>query len=380
MTMDFLLSRRCALFGALGLTGAGAALGLSQSQRRAVATRSVSGALPVRVETGTSFQNVSLAQVPIGAGGFITGLDISSDGQRFACRTDVANAYIRDKADRFWRPLFSPATMTPKDFDPLPKENKKTDGHGVAGIRIAPSNKNVIFATYLGYVWRTVDGGRTIERTKLQQKRFNTNSGTQRLFNPTIDIHPSNPAMVLVGTWGEGVWFTENGGDTWQQAKLPPATQSLDGQPGLHLVLFDPVEPRRVYVFVTGLGLFSSTEGPGGPFNFLTGGPKYCSNLVMGPEETVLLCEHNRNYGGTQLWRYSPRSEWSFAKPKREPMSVAFQPDLPSTAIVANLDGFFERSGDAGATFTELSQKEWAEGGGEVQWIGGLTSLYSTLR
>ncbi|WP_344708960.1 hypothetical protein [Sphingomonas humi] len=278
--------------------------------------------------------------------------------------------------DGFWRPLFSPSSMAPKDYDPLPEHKDKADSLGVAGIRIAPSNKDIIFAVFCGYVWRSADGGRTVQRTRFPQKRFNPNGGWQRLFNPTVDIHPVDPSSVLVGTWGEGAWCTADGGATWRQADLPPAEGTPDGQEGIHLVAFDPAQPNRVYVFVAGLGLFRSDTGPGGKFDLLAGGPTRSSNIVPGPGGDLFVCEFSKDRWGGKVWRYSPMAGWTSAQPKREAMTLAFDPRKPGTALLVNADGVLMKSDDFCATFAELTGWKWAENGGEIQWMGGLSTMY----
>lgn len=377
MTWDFHIDRRSAVVGLMGVAGAGGAIRFSQTQEVATPTRQISPAQPIRVESGvTDFGRVSIAQVPIGAGGFVTGLDISSDGSRFVARTDVANAYVRNRKDAFWRPFFSPESMLTRDYDPLPDRKEKADADGVAGIRISPSNKDVIFASYRGFVWKSADGGGSVRRTTLPQSRMLTNSGWQRLFNPTIDIHPTNPDAVLVGTWGEGAWLTLDGGATWRQLKLPTAGKSHDGQPGVHLVLFDPLAPSRVYVFVTGLGLFRSSAGPSGEFQFLSGGPTHSSNIVARADGSVFVCEHTSGTQGGRVWRYAPESGWSSARPDREALVLAIDPQQPSHAILIEANGYVMRSDDHCATFTNVGASIWVAQGGEIRWMGGLTSLF----
>jgi hypothetical protein len=375
--LDPLLERRTALVGLLGAAGACGAISLSQKQQHPSGTRKTSQAQPIRVEAGENgLGRVTLAQVPIGAGGFVTGLDISADGSRFACRTDVANAYIRDTGDPFWRPLFTPSSLSLTDHGDLPKRNDKADAIGVAGIRIAPSNRNVIFATYLGHVWKSVDGGRTVQRTKLPQKRIYTNAGWQRLFNPTIDIHPGDPSEVVIGTWGEGVWFTADGGATWLASQLPDSGKSHDEQPGLYLVLFDPARPSRVYAFVTGLGLFRSEAGPGGRFDLLAGGPTHSSNIVAGRDGTIFVCEHTKETQGGRVWRYSPAAGWSSTRPEREALVLAIDPQQLNRCFLMEANGYLMKSDDNCATIDGVGAGKWAPEGGEIRWVGGLHSIF----
>jgi hypothetical protein len=362
--------RRTALFGLIGLAGVG---GVVRLARPAPAT--IADAQPPvrRIITSAGLSSVTLTQIPLGGGGFVTGLDISADGQRLTCRTDVANAYVRNFNESAWQPLFSPRTMEARDFDPLPALNNKADGQGVAGICIAPSNKDIIIASYCGYIWRSVDGGKSVRRTRLQQVAMLSNAGQQRLFNQTIDIHPDDPQKVLVGTWGEGVWYTLDGGDIWKRLALPDSEKSYDGNPGIHLVLFDPSKSERVYVFVTGIGLYGATD-VAGDFERLEGGPKFCSSLKAARDGTVLLCEHSGASDG-MVWHYGV-SGWGSNRPQHEASVIAVDPQHPNKLVASNPDGFCMVSSDGGRSFDSLGGVSWEKTGGEVDWIGSLTTVF----
>lgn len=375
-----MMDRRTIVAGMIGLAGAG----VSYRWVQAASLRSEGGVNdgasapaqpPLRQAATTGLSSVTLAQIPLGAGGFVTGLDVSADAQRFVCRTDACNAYVRDAQGAAWRPLFSPSTMKPADYDPLPPMNGKTDAEGVAGLRMAPSDKNTIFASYYGYVWKSLDGGRSVQRTRLQQVAMPSNAGWQRLFNRTIDIHPRDARRVLVGTWGEGVWYTTDGGDAWDRIELPLAAKSHDGQPGIHLVLFDPAGSDRVYVFVTGVGLYGSEAGLPGPFTPVQGGPRFCSHMTAGADGTLFLCEHSGE-GSGQIWRYSPTARWNSVKPEHEAFVIAINPRQSNQLVAINPDGFFMTSSDGGKSFRSVGGAVWGQPGGEVGWTKGLHTMF----
>src|SRR5690349_4823984 len=117
-----MLDRRATLLGLAGVAGAGAFLRWAQTGLTSGAAATNAGAAraqpPVVVTDFSDFAKVTLAQIPIGGGGFVTGIDTSNDGERLVCRTDVANAYVRDTGAGHWRPIFSPSTMQSADYDP----------------------------------------------------------------------------------------------------------------------------------------------------------------------------------------------------------------------------------------------------------------------
>lgn len=371
------VDRRTALSGMLGVAGAGVALTLSRRglSSNDAATKGAPAQPPLRQSGTGNFKSVTLAQVPLGGGGFVTGIDISTDGSRMACRTDVTNAYVRDMADNAWRPLFSPSTMKTSDSDPLPELNGKAEGLGAAGIRIAPSNRDVIYASFRGYVWRSIDGGKSIQRTNLPQKTMFTNSGWQRLFNRTIDVHSRDPNRVIVGTWGDGVWHSADGGNAWGRSDLPISGKSRDNQPGIYLVAYDPTARDRVYVFVTAVGLFKSDSGPSGEFQILAGGPLLCSSLVMAPDGTVFLCEQTANDKGGKVFRYSPSNGWATGTPDQEMLVAAVDPRNPAHLVACNPNGYLTRSEDGGKSFVNVGMPQWGSPR-ELSWARDLDRLF----
>jgi hypothetical protein len=202
-----------------------------------------------------------------------------------------------------------------------------------------------------------------------------SNAGQQRLFNRTIDIHPRDPQRVLVGTYGEGVWYTIDGGDVWQLLELPQAAKSQDGHPGIYLVLFDPSGSEQVYAFVTGVGLFSSATGLTGVFQSLNGGPKFCSSLTGAADGTVYLCEQSGGNSGA-VWRYSPAAGWASGKAEHEALVLAINPRQPEQLVASNPNSFIMTSSDGGKAFQSLGGAEWERMGGEIGWTSNLTSMF----
>ena len=374
------MDRRTVLVSLLGAAGAGVTVRWSHLGSSAVASgisTAVASAPPaVRFARVGDIKAVSIAPVPLGGTGSVTGIDISPDGKRLVCRTDVGNGYVRERSDPAWRPLFSPATMLQSDYDPLPAYAGKADAEGVAGIRMAPSNRDVIFASFHGFIWKSVDGGKSIRRTALPQKTMLSNTGRQRLYNRTIDIHPRDPRRVVVGTWGEGVWHSSDGGDHWDQASLPAAGKSPGGEPGLYFVAFDPTASDRLYSFVTGVGLFRSDTGPGGVFSALPGGPLVCSSLVIGPDGTAYLCEPTPAEKGGKVWRYLTKTGWTSTQPEGEMFTIAVDPGNPKRLLAGASNNFFMDSIDGGGTFRALGAATWNRNGGEARWTRGLSSIF----
>jgi photosystem II stability/assembly factor-like uncharacterized protein len=95
-------------------------------------------------------------------------------------------------------------------------------------------------------IWRSRDGGETWARV-----------GNGMLAEETIRAlvpHPANPTLLYAGT-DNGVWRSENGGDTWEQLGGPMT--------GMHVwsLLVDPRRPERIFAGTSPPGIFRSEDG-----------------------------------------------------------------------------------------------------------------------
>ncbi len=144
-----------------------------------------------------------------------------------------------------------------------------TRGPGNLGARINtiavnPQNEDIIFVGFCrGGVWRTTNGGADWEPV-FDDQPF--------LAIGDIEFDPSNPDVIYVGTGdpnisshpgiGNGVYKSEDGGNTWAHIGLEP-------QRIISRVLVNPANPDIVYAAAMGLpfernadrGLYRSTDG-----------------------------------------------------------------------------------------------------------------------
>src|SRR6516165_12562437 len=92
--------------------------------------------------------------LPIGAGGFLTGLSIAQDGT-MVVRTDTYGAYIWNGTE--WQQLVT-ATSMPASFI-QPGNGPGINTSGVYEIQIAPSNSNIMYMEYMGYIFKSTNKG-----------------------------------------------------------------------------------------------------------------------------------------------------------------------------------------------------------------------------
>lgn len=311
---------------------------------------------------------------PIGAGGFVIGMDFSSDGSRMIHWADVFNGYIRNKGEEKWKLLLRTDNLDPVEYDPRVRDadGKNINDTGVYAGRIAPSNKDIIYAAWNGYIFKTTDGGANFFRTAFPRREMESNMGPQRRFNRTIEIHPTDPNQVLVSTGGDGVLYSLDGGASWTQLDLPSPTNTYHGSPGKCLLAIDPSNPNYVYIHVYGVGMFRSDDGVAGPYAQITGGPDTASCLVTSPTGVIYACRFrtlSSGEGSGPLWKYTRTDGWEIILAAQvQPDQVAVDPFDENHLITVDENGsLWRRSRDGGQTWAGIPN-EW-RGPGETNWF-----------
>src|SRR6516165_7031336 len=105
--------------------------------------------------------------LPIGAGGFLTGLSIAQDGT-MVVRTDTYGAYIWNGSE--WQQLIT-ATSMPAAFATLSniQYGSQNYAQGVYEIQIAPSDSSILYMEYEGDVFKSTNKGASWTQTSFSQ-------------------------------------------------------------------------------------------------------------------------------------------------------------------------------------------------------------------
>lgn len=280
----------------------------------------------------------------IGAGGWLTGLDIVSDGTKVV-RTDTYGAYIWNASTTQWDQLVTAARLGQSTY-----LYRDTVTMGVYEVRIAESNHNRIYMVWDGYVYRSDDKGAHWTKTSFPRRtNLNPNDGN-RTSGQKMAVDPANADVVYLGAGASGVWRSYDAGATWAQVTAIPAGSG----PGHAGIVFDATSgtdgngrTNTIYVPSYGNGVWSSTNagstwtrvaggGLGGPTNVwhaqaATDGIYYCAD-------------------GTAAWRYGAGTWTVLASANFQ--IVATDPVNPARIVVAGDGGFpMRESLDRGANW-----------------------------
>src|SRR5262249_36841281 len=141
----------------------------------------------------------------------------------------------------------------------------------------APSNTNILYMMYDGYVFQSLNKGGTWTQTNFSQVFEDPNpSDSSRTDGQKMAVDPNNPNVVYVGTPQNGLLVTTNGGATWQSVSGVPVSTT---GPGINGIVFDPAlggvtggKTNTIFASSYGNGVYESTNG-GVSWNRLSGGP-----------------------------------------------------------------------------------------------------------
>lgn len=139
-------------------------------------------------------------------------------------------------------------------------------------------------------------------------KSLNEAAGWELLPLPTgafasVVVNPENPDTVYAGSYLEGLYKSEDGGQSWVRLDSP-ANGFFDED--VMSIALDPFDPFRVHAGVRGAGVFRSNDG-GDTWTLATNGLAafLASSLVVDPETSSTLYTGGGvdGFGGGGVWK-----------------------------------------------------------------------------
>src|SRR5882724_933808 len=116
-------------------------------------------------------------------------------------------------------------------------------------------------------------------------------------FKRVWHLEPSltDPDLVYAGVEDAALFRTTNGGQTWQELAGLRDIQGSKWAPGaggmgLHTIILDPANPKRIYIAISAAGAFRTDDG-GKTWKVITKGLK--SKYIPDPNAEVGFCVHN---------------------------------------------------------------------------------------
>jgi hypothetical protein len=267
----------------------------------------------------------------LGAGGFLTKLDIADDGTLYASCDTYGGWILRPPYTDGWVQWKTAYTQPSRMVDYAWKE--ALTSLGTYETRVFKADSNIVWSVNSNLPIKSVDGGLTwVEKSNgfpdPASSQMDANAAsprTGRAMGPYMAVDPHNGNVCYLGN-GHFLWRTIDGGDNWTQCT--GILEATDNYPGVSAVMVDPssaltgsgaTERRsRVMCWVHGRGWYQSTNGgnsfsllgiagpgyPDDPLATSSGGdgtrtvPRWTTMLPNG----MVLCSVNDN-PTQQLWR-----------------------------------------------------------------------------
>ena len=280
--------------------------------------------------------------VKIGAGGWITGIDIALDGTMVA-RTDTYGAYIWNGTQ--WQQLATVQSMPSTVFYT----------GSVYEVRISPSNSNIIYMQMSDGLYKTTDKGASWVKTSFPV--VGETSGDYRMDGQKMAVDPNNPNIVFAGTQKAGLWVTRDGGTTWNKIDaVPQGTRTTDaGMTGI------VVQGSDVFVGTAGSGVYHSKDG--GKTWSAIGGPADISHAAIAKDGSY-YATGNTDFA---LWKFANGSWTKLVDNLAH--GVAINPFDQKHIVVTNEGGGVQQSLDGGATWSGWNHNSQLESSNDIPWL-----------
>jgi len=338
------------------------------------------GAGPVAAEDGGD-GDFQWRPLRVGAGGFITGIDISPDARVALIRADTYGAYLWSESERAWKQIVSEASLPAEDLHPDPSS-------GVYEIRVAPSDDRRFYMAFRNGIYRSDDMGGHWRRTSFAPTTMDAND-EHRTSGPKIAVDPFDSDLVYVGTPEGGLFASADGGGSWTSvAQVPVADAAPDKTyPGMTGLVFDAragqsgAKAAKLFASSYGHGVFLTTDG-GATWRELAGGPRNVVHAKIGADGAYYAAGDD----GDDVWRYddagweniTPGRELA-GKHKQEWCTVAPDPFNPKRIVAGKVDGSIAISDDRGETWRNVTDfGPISRMASDIPWLEWTREVYMT--
>ncbi len=232
-------------------------------------------------------------QLPIGGGGYITGMVIhpQNPNLRFL-KTDIGGAYRFDPIGNKYDQILNFPFDDHEIGNGNDAENDGTNNlYGIDGIAVHPTNTNIVYmaadkrlqnkaaaiikSTDQGTTWQVINAPDGIA--------FGANQMVRQ--GNCLAVNPNNPNELWIGARGKGLWKLN--GTSFTQVNTGQIPESTLANQGIRGIVFDPNNTNRIYIGYYGKGVYRSTNG-GSSFSLIPNSPTNVNDLSLSANGTKL--------------------------------------------------------------------------------------------
>jgi photosystem II stability/assembly factor-like uncharacterized protein len=227
----------------------------------------------------------------------------------------------------------------------------------IRALALSPHNPHHIYAGSEVGLYRSTDNGASFELVPSPMDGMQIWS---------VAVSPTSPDVIFAGTKPPAVFRTLDGGKRWDKLNIAIAEKCLAGAPKVTNVVFDPRDPRTVWVSVEIDGVYCSRDG-GDTWNqchalgdkplnqdvhgFAVSAGRPTKVLATTPDGIWSSTDEGQSWTVHGFPRFAERDTISYCR------GLAIRPDNPDVMFVANGDfipgkrGAVYRTRDGGATW-----------------------------
>lgn len=326
-------------------------------------------------------------------GGWVTGIRIADDGW-MVCRTDCAGiAGIRGPNDSEWTQLF----RFGENFPASEYHDKCMSGLNptswIWDVAIAPSNSNRIYASFLGFRWRSDD--RAQSWVKLTAVRDQTETwhpdGGSRQGGTFIVVDPANPDVVVWGHPINGADYSTDAGVTFTPCSgvLDPVNSGNERK-GVSIA-FDrtssvvgtgsAARTQTLVLITEGRGVSRSTTGVAGTFSAVgTGGPTSGSSIDVANGRIYVIGYGGSRDGPLSMWNGSAWSQPDSTGGAVQGRCVQVRPGNPGIVLCMTGGGGQFYSSNAGNSWAGyMNNVEFKTAASDAPYLAKVNNEYMSL-
>ena len=307
----------------------------------------------------------------IGAGGWLTGLNIADDGT-MVVRTDTYGAYIWNAATSQWDQLVTATRIGEPSY-------KFRDAviMGCYEIALAPSDSDRIYMVWDGYIYRSDDKGASWTQTSFSRiTALDPNDGN-RTSGQKMAVDPADPDTCYFGAGTAGVWYTHDAGANWTQ--IPTGTIPFGTAPGHAGIAFDATSGvdgngyTNVIMVPSRGNQVYRTANAGSTWAATSGGPTAVWKGHFQPGTGVYFCCDR-----TSAWKYASGS-WTSMSSATAFESIAFKDGDVTKFIGFNDGAVMVGSFDNGATWNPNYWPPAGRAAADIPWLAWTEETYMSM-
>ena len=187
------------------------------------------------------YPSLGTANVAIGGGGYVTGIYLHPKERNLVyIKTDIGGFYRWNPANSTWIPLNEQFTKANSNY------------YGGEALALDPKDPNIVYIAVgkytadwwqsQGTILKSLDRGTTWTKLNLDLKMGGNES--QRWTGERLAVNPFNSKNLFFGSRQDGLWKSDNAGESWTKVKSFPR---LNDDIGINAITFDRYKKGTIY-------------------------------------------------------------------------------------------------------------------------------------